>query len=247
MSHPSLLRSCFVVILAGCLSLPLSPPPSDVSAQMVCPYVPRAVSAPGTLFWRAGATVATVVDSNSNFRDEELAAVVRAIENWNEAKAAEGNNSNVTISTDLQLSAMTPDIATAVPIMYIKKGPLEDTAVARMESNSNTHPFTSIARITINQTINWLTPYDPTGWSLTSTMAHEMGHTFNLGDCYPTCDGVSVMGARNCNNIVDGQPVDCVLAPTACDNCYVNSYCNYPPRSFARRRYRRPYSSRGTA
>jgi hypothetical protein len=197
----------------------------DVQARERC-FSPRKLGAP---FWRRGATVTVIIDTNSNFNDTELEALRRAISYWNGSRGADQNNSDVFIAVNFTLSPTPPDLNTTVPIMYVRKGATGGQGAARTESNSNTHPYTSIARITIEQSINWLVPADPTGWSLTSTMAHEVGHTFNLADCYPECNGLSVMGARNCNTYVDSIPIDCVVGPTTCDNCAVNVHCNYPP------------------
>jgi len=52
---------------------------------------------------------------------------------------------------------------------------------------------------------------------MTAAMAHELGHTYRLDDCYPSCNGKSVMGAQMCN----ASGGLCVKSPTNCDDCVV--------------------------
>ncbi|HVF55578.1 MAG TPA: hypothetical protein VM934_05480 [Pyrinomonadaceae bacterium] len=184
-------------VLAGFIScLVISPSlqlsfRETVQAQQNCYNVPY-LDAP---FWKSGVTVAVIVDANSSFNNTEIEALKRAVQNWNNSKSFNGNNSNVSINETFSISPNPPNSRTASPILYIKKGDTHGfAALTRTDANSVSVPYISIARITIEQSINWLVPYDPTGWSLTSVMAHEIGHTFSLNDCYPACNGISVMG-----------------------------------------------------
>ena len=162
-------RLCVIVIGVAFTGLALIRLPYNkhVRAQQQCFNV-RPANAP---FWRPGATVTVVVDSNSKFNGTEITALTRAIQNWNGSKGITGNNSNVTINTQFTYSLNPPDVATTAPIMYIKRGDTgTDAAHTRTESNGHTHPYTSIARVTINQNTNWLAPYDPAGWCRTQRL-----------------------------------------------------------------------------
>ena len=58
--------------------------------------------------------------------------------------------------------------------------------------------------------------WDPDGWGLTGTSSHEIGHNFNLGDCY-TCTNTTMC-------------VGCgVYGPTPCDDERVRDYNDYGP------------------
>jgi hypothetical protein len=67
---------------------------------------------------------------------------------------------------------------------------------------------------------NYVPSWDPDGLGLTAQMAHEIGHTFRLADCYPACTGSSVMGGAST-----------IYGPTPCDNAAAKDYGNYsaPP------------------
>jgi hypothetical protein len=179
--------------------------------------------------WAPGASVTVIFDEGSNFTEAEIRAMKTAAQNWNVANGATGNNSGVTFvgfST-----GQAPSTNTTTPVFFVTRGSVNDgRAATGVSANNNTYPHTSVATTTIKEEVNWNYPAD---WDhspeLESAMAHEIGHTFGLGDCYPQCDGKSVMGAATCQRGSDGQPSGCLLGPTPCDNDAAEQYGNYSP------------------
>lgn len=170
--------------------------------------------------WPPGASVTVIFDQNANFTQAERDAMQRAAQNWNADNGTTGNNSGVTLM-GFTLGAAPPPTATNV--ISVTRGTVSNNATAQtgLQANSNSYPYTSVATITIRQGINWAFLPD-----LESTFAHELGHTFGLSDCYPTCDGLSVMGAAGCRPDAQGRCcVYCLRGPSSCDNQAVkNSY-----------------------
>ena len=106
----------------------------------------------------------------------------------------------------------------ATNVLFVTRGPTQNGSPAQtsqFEANSVTYPNLSAATITFNDQRTFDSMPE-----LTFMMAHEVGHTFRLDDCYPACNGVSVMGAQLC----DANGNGCVQAPTPCDNAKVNQY-----------------------
>ena len=228
MKTASLPQWCVAILLSCCLFFAtltwvLFRGRVDAQTNPPCPEVP-----PYSSVWRPGSTVQIVLDQNSNFSQAEIDAILQAARNWNAANGPSGNNSGVTISVNYTISSTPPSPSTTTPTLHISRGPISSAANVRVETNSNTHPYTSIARMTVKEGIDWGS-FPP---NFESIIAHEIGHTFGLGDCYPDCNAQSVMGAEPCRyENGPGTPiVGCVRGPTDCDNAKVNEYGKYPPR-----------------
>lgn len=163
-------------------------------------------------------------DQNANFSQAEMNAMRASAENWNASNGSSGNNSGVTFTGFTQGSA--PNYDTATNVLHVTRGAVSNgVAHARVSANGSAYPYTSVATITVREGIDWIYPPD-----LTSVMAHEIGHTFGLGDCYPACNGSSVMGTGgDCRVDSNGQPTSCKLAPTPCDNAAARQYGGYAP------------------
>jgi hypothetical protein len=76
-----------------------------------------------------------------------------------------------------------------------------------------------LSQIRINDSINFTPSYEPLGLTLIGVMAHEIGHTFRLGHCYPECNERSTMGIPTSTS---------PKGPTPCDSLMVNIGGNYP-------------------
>lgn len=164
--------------------------------------------------WTNGAEVTVIFDADAQFTQEQRDAMEQACANWNASR--ETNGSRVKFKGYTEGSK--PAISTNV--LWVRKGATANGGAAQAhnwEVNSVTTPNLSCVTITFNQAATF--NYMP---SLTSFMAHEVGHTFKLDDCYPTCNGKSVMGAQPC----DANGNGCVQGPTSCDNTAVSG--NYP-------------------
>jgi hypothetical protein len=180
--------------------------------------------------WAPGTNVTVVFDQNSNFTDAEKRAMTSAAQRWNAANGTSGNNSGVTFVGFSTGPAPNLNTTTS-PVLYVKRGPLTGAlGETTPNANNSTYPYTSVATTTIKAGVDWNYPPE---WDhspdLESLMAHEIGHTFGLGDCYPECTWKSVMGApAGCYKGADGQPAGCLLGPTPCDNAAAKNYGGYP-------------------
>jgi len=202
-----------LVVLCALLAIGLGVATSDF-AQQSCVSPPQS-SDPS---WTPGAQVTVIFDINAGFTQDQMNAMKQASENWNAADGPTGNQSGVTFGNYTVGSK--PAFATNV--LFVTRGAMQHAGSAaetsQLEANSNTYPHLSSATITFNEQGTFSFMPD-----LTAIMAHETGHTFKLDDCYPACNGASVMGASPCN--ADGS--GCVQGPTPCDNAAVKQYGNY--------------------
>jgi hypothetical protein len=164
--------------------------------------------------WRNGAEVTVIFDTNAGFTDMQRAAMQQACENWNAASAMNGSG----VRFVRFIVGSKPDVSTNVLFVRVGSTLGGPAQTDNFETNTATHPDLSAARITFNQQSPPSLSFDT--WVY--MMAHEVGHTFKLDDCYPACNGQSVMGAQPCDENGNG----CVKGPTPCDNAAVKR--NYP-------------------
>jgi hypothetical protein len=173
--------------------------------------------------------VVSIYYKAGDFSATEKQAIERAITNWNADNGPQGNNSGVFIGGPAETTL--PPVSfncsapscTTFPVLYIQKDELPPT-VAGDTQNYGTAQDGDIrlSVLRLNSTTNYTPPADPNGEYLTSLSAHEVGHTFKLGDCYPGCNGQSVMGAPGAN---------AKKGPTPCDGAAANGYGQYPTPS----------------
>ena len=188
-------------------------------AQANCLYPPLSAGRR----WAPLASVTVIYAQSSNFSVGERTGMNRALAAWNASTGPWGNDSGVTF-TGFQ-TGTAPNYDTAVNVVYVQKRPASQFtggAVAKEFSNNNASSgiYTSVADIEIKDSVNWTPSWDPEAYGLTPIMAHEIGHSFKLSDCYPACNGISVMGSGS------------VHGPKSCDNCAVkNAYLGNPPQT----------------
>jgi hypothetical protein len=182
---------------------------------------------------KQGAQV-TVYFYQGDFDAIERAAMRRALENWQASNGPTGHNSGVTFVgftetpfpvTHFQCSGPPPCPTVDNPAQHIRK----DTVAPPAQATTNVHgdgTYANLLITRISSATDYVTPYDPTAQYLTGVMAHEGGHGFNLADCYPGCNGTSVMGqAVNCPG------PNCIEGPQPCDDAAANQAGGYPPRT----------------
>lgn len=184
---------------------------TKVGAMQQCPLIPTA----GPV-WKPNRTVTVVFSDKISWRASEIEAIKRAFNNWSAASNPQGNYSGI-VFTGFQTGPEWSFQDNSVSDKYIVTKRPEQGDVGTGGHPDPTNPRYSIWAFTIFDTsINLLPSSDPNGLSLTNTMAHEIGHTFGLGDCY-SCPNTVMCSA--CWK----------SSPTVCDNCIVNSYASYPP------------------
>jgi hypothetical protein len=180
--------------------------------------------------WAQGASIAVTV---SGFSAALQPCVKTAFDNWNAAKSI--NNSKVTFTVAFGTAISTTG----------KNGVYQVTSETPKDANGNATTQAGVTggqtngtnRINANTSVN---PQTTNCTATTETVAHEIGHTFGLGECtHCTAAQQSVMiglpcGQRdlagNCvapayNDTTVGLP-----GPTSCDNTTISTK-NYPPQT----------------
>jgi hypothetical protein len=170
--------------------------------------------------WPQGATVTVYIDPTYNA--QEVEAIKRAFTNWENSRGASGNNSGVMFTyTSTQGSG-------AYPLTVLKQAPYEldrygNPARGQVDRQTiNASGELLRASIYINPNVFVLD-------ALTNVMAHELGHTFGLGECETECNNdTTVMApynpANGYNDTSWGRP-----GPSPCDNQAVQQAGQYQP------------------
>ena len=151
--------------------------------------------------WPKGTSV--VVNIDPTFNQDQRNAIKAAFTNWQNSNGPLGNSSGVTFS----FTSNTPtNIPSANQFQVIARNPGGDAVGGATDiyrsGNRTTKAATDIDPMYTNMT------------AMTQTMAHEIGHTFGLGECLSCPTGTTVMqGANDLNDTTSG----CV-SPSSCDN-----------------------------
>ncbi|MGB9181762.1 MAG: hypothetical protein WCB68_21205, partial [Pyrinomonadaceae bacterium] len=206
----TLIFSCLLFLLGMLLVYQI-----NVTAQQQCPNIPKFSFAQ----WRPNATITVYFDESYYWSAGTKTAIQRAFLNWSAANGPNANNSGVTF-VGFQ-NGPYPNRNTAKDLFIVTKSANATEPNGATVSNSVSGGFAAYGRMEFPTSVNLEPPsYDPEGTGLTGTAAHEIGHTFNLGDCY-ACSGTVMCSACG------------VHGPTGCDNCAVNAYNAFPPTLMA--------------
>ncbi len=169
-----------------------------VEAQEPC-YPPLSLARTNGASWPRGTNVTVFIDPDG-FSALENVAIRDAFINWQNSNRSRGNNSNVTFT--FVSGAPAPGELNTFDVHRGAANGLGHTNIAFTGDLTTAGNRTTSAITIIPSGVNFA--YGP---DLTSVMAHEIGHTVGLDDCYPDCNGRSVMGlAGACQVGASGQP-----------------------------------------
>lgn len=215
----ALIVGCCLTIVLITLSL------IRVGAQSNC-VTPQA-SVNGSLgAWPQSAQVTVVVNA-TQFSQSEFNCLRTAFNNWNAAVGFGGNQSGVgftvTYSTTPVVTGPVDNPSGGSNVYQVNRGQLGGGAGGTTGGQGNGGTARANALTIIDSRVG--TDPNVGCTALTEVMAHEIGHTFGLGEC-PTgqCQspGLSVMGPMACTDntcaATDYNRTDGAPGPTACDN-----------------------------
>lgn len=224
--HSSVALVGVCLLLACCLM-------GGATAQAPCRNPPVAADTGGAT-WPRGQEVTVFVRTGDFPTQQERDAVAAAFANWQNANGAGGNNSDVTFRIMVVDELPAP-------------GPFQHRVLR--DAGAVSGAFTNISHSggIIERASTPLHPDITDPNVITDVLAHEIGHTFGLGDCvFPTCTaGDSVMAGRTCVGHPDRDacersgrigthgPYPGLQGPTQCDNQVTNENgagrAGYPP------------------
>jgi hypothetical protein len=207
-SQPRLTR--LVVMLCLCLVVLLLP--QQAFLQTNC-NVPGHPSPPNPKAWAWPQVAEVQVNIDPSFNEQERQAIQTALTNWNNANTSTGNGSGVQF---LQPTYSSTPISGTNTMQITREAPSTCPTCPGTAGGATNGTNRTDALISLN-------PNPAFGSFLTNTMAHEVGHTFGLGNCTSTCScwpqnsvmavGCSQTGAPN--------------GPTPCDNTMVRQVGQY--------------------
>jgi hypothetical protein len=185
--------------------------------------------------WPQNANV-TVNINSSQFTPDEFNCLRTAFDNWNNAKGA--NYSNVTFTANYSSTVLVTTDNTGHNVQSSSSNAYQvnksTIAVSPAGVGVTGGTGSTAARVSAYTNIH---PNVTDCTALTETMAHEIGHTFGLGEC-PNCTapGQSVMIGAACATYTNGvctapsynDTSFGLTGPTSCDNLAAHSTGAYP-------------------
>lgn len=186
--------------------------------------------------WAQNAQV-TVVINASQFSQADFDCLKTAFDNWNASSGNGGNQSGVrftvTYSNTPVVTGTLDNLSIGSNVYQVNRGQVDGSSGGITGGRGNEGGARAEALTIID---SWVGDCS----ALTDVMAHEIGHTFGLGECPAgQCQtpGRSVMGPMACTDstctATDYNHTDGASGPTPCDNGKakeVGQY-SYPPCS----------------
>jgi hypothetical protein len=192
-----------------------------------------------TKAWPQNSIVTVNINSNTGqFTQDQFNNCIKpAFDNWNNSNGSNSSNVtlNVTFSSTVLVTADSAGNVTSAASGHVYQVNRDSTGTTALGVGATTGDTTTSGRT------NALTNIHPNVTSceaLTQTMAHEIGHTFGLGEC-TACDTVkqSVMVGTKCatrdanGNCTAPDYNDTTYGlsgPNSCDNAAVHATGQYP-------------------
>jgi hypothetical protein len=216
--------SLYSLFVVSCLSLVLWANPVVINASgggagSATAPMPRQCqpgkTSPEAFGWRwKPDAVVRVYYLKGHFKETEIAALSRAVNNWNDALKEMDNGIRFIVGGESESVVRDDASITVMRGIPAKK---ERLGEIRFFSTSN-----GVVRM-----IMTMRPVVTDPDALTSLMTHELGHSLGLADCYECKRGTTAMAAFKDNN--KGNDV---YQPSACDKYVVAA--GYASQSIAR-------------
>ncbi|HKS27606.1 MAG TPA: hypothetical protein VJS44_07290 [Pyrinomonadaceae bacterium] len=201
----------------------------NVNSQSLTCQNPPIETSTGGKAWPPNQTINVYVQASDFPSQTERDAINRAFNNWQSSGGTIGNGSGVSFNVTFVSALPSPRPTGA---MSIQRNTTATTGAYTNISTSGSYVNDTITNIHPNVT-------DPN--ELAGIMAHEIGHTFGLGNCdYPDCSsGGSIMASRTCQGSPNFQtcnalgvngtfgPYPGIQGPTTCDNNIVRETAGY--------------------
>ena len=230
-SHrPAMILAVFFAFL---LALAISWKPADAQGDCRTPDhtgVPTA--------WSQNASVTVNINSNSGqFTQADFNCLKTAFDNWNNANGSNSSHVtlNVTFSSTVLVTANSSGQVTSATSGTVYQVNRDSTGTGAIGVGATTGDTTASGRTNALTNIH---PNVTNCEALTQTMAHEIGHTFGLGEC-TNCNAVkqSVMiGTKcatrdangNCTAPDYNDTTYGLSGPNGCDDAAVHTTGQYP-------------------
>lgn len=195
------MKSLLLSILLATATFNFSQTPTEPSLDKRC--VPGRTQADiGFWTWPAGLEV-NVYLREPDFSVDYISAVERAVQNWNAATTGSGPRVRFTFR------GMARNPETTLGNMTIVRGDVftkKEKHLALLKAHSLRHDrLIDYALVIVDYRVN-----NPS--VLTNVIAHEIGHSLGLMDCYRCAGQTTAMGLMKSANETNG-----VDGPTACD------------------------------
>lgn len=211
--NDSRLTLALSILFGSCLFILISP--QSVSLQITCPQIPAYIpSAPYLGTWAE--VVAVQVNIDPSFSDLAKNAIRAALSSWNVANGFSGNCSHVTFATPTSNPSPLNPIPGGYAVQITNTPPTANPGAAAettYQGDGNSRTYAEI-RMDPRMILNF-----PEVWQ--HVAAHELGHTFGMGDC-PSCPcTATLMSYQACS--FSTLPT----GPTSCDNPRVKEIGQY--------------------
>ncbi|HEV2827920.1 MAG TPA: hypothetical protein VGW76_09990 [Pyrinomonadaceae bacterium] len=201
-----LFRACFVIFIVCVSAFVVNDQRGMAQQRERIPECEVGVTAPpyGSWTWPANTQVKVFIVT-SGFKAEEIPYLLRPLETWN------GIASVSTSGVNFVYAGTATEMQTCDSCLTIMRGKVVEKrhAAEFQAASKHANQLINYAKIILDPRISDLT-------ALTNAVAHEIGHTFNLLDCYSCHKRSTIMGLIRKSNSLEGpSPCDVAQIKTA--------------------------------